>query len=62
MKQVSYVAVNGKIMLPVVGGAGDFNYIMNANGVDIDGVEFVVEIMEGDRISYFGEEAIVLQS
>jgi hypothetical protein len=62
MKQVAYVAVNGMIMSPVVGGAGDFIYLMNANGVDIDGVEFQVEIMEGDRISYFGEEAIVLQS
>jgi hypothetical protein len=62
MKQVAYIAVNGMIMSPVVGGAGDFIYLMNANGVDIDGVEFQVEIMEGDRISYFGEEAIVLQS
>jgi hypothetical protein len=61
MKQVAYIAVNGMIMSEVVGGAGDFIYLMGAGGV-IDGVEFQVEIMEGDRISYFGEADYTLQS
>ena len=61
MRQLSYVAVNGMIMAEFVGGAGDFEYLLDPNG-DIDGIKFKMEIMEGDRISYFGEVVYNLQS
>ena len=61
MSQVAYVSINGMIMAPIVAGQGDYTLNLDGNG-NVDGITFDIQIYAGDRIAYYGEKAITLQS
>ena len=61
MSELAYVSVNGMIMSPMAGGAGDYNVTLDGNGNIIE-IVFTCPIMGGDRIAYYGQKAYSLVS
>jgi len=61
MSELAYVTVNGMMMMPVAGGAGDYMLNLDNNG-NIIAIVFSCPIDAGDRIAYYGQKAYSIVS